>query len=257
MDTRITSPAIDQVRAKHGEPLAGVLQTIWNALVSRRASESRQSLAQLSLPRMTAGSVLFIGADGVVTEDNTHLFWSDAGDTLGVQKLVVIPGSPSSTYAYVGGVIKEFYADGATSGTGEDTLYTYDIQGNVLDTDGQKIGASFAGVIANAGVTTARIKLKFAGTTVFDTGALAFVNGASWSLHLRMIRESSSVVRCSVDFESSSTAVLAATTTYTRITGLTLSGDNTLLLTGEVSAAGSGEAVTAKMGSIRWDPASA
>lgn len=257
-DTPLIPPAIDQIRHQHGPALATALQTMWSAILSLFAKSSSAAImpTTLTLPNLAQGSVLFVGPSGVVTEDNASLYFDDSGNTLSALKLSVYAGTSASTHPLVGGVIKDFIADVSTSGTGEDDLFTYTVQGNALDTNNQKIVAEYEGVIANAGITTARIKAYFAGTLIFDTGALAFVNGSSWGMYVTVIRESSSVVRCSVNFASSSTALLAATSTYTRITGLTLSNDNILKLTGEVSSAGAGELITAKLGYIEWKPAS-
>ncbi len=91
---------------------------------------------------------------------------------------------------------------------------------------------------------------------MFDTGALSI--GAvtdSWDLKVTIIRESATVVRCSVAM-SSNFAALSADTTYTRVTGLTLIGTTVLKITG--TAAGVGAAsnqIVASLGAVQFVPA--
>jgi hypothetical protein len=43
-----------------------------------------EKFRELALVDMTTGSVLFIGADGVLTEDNNNFFWDDTNNRLGI-----------------------------------------------------------------------------------------------------------------------------------------------------------------------------
>jgi hypothetical protein len=82
-----------------------------------------------------------------------------------------------------------------------------------------------------------RLKKYFAGTLIFDSGSLTLSLGGDFWLETTIIRESSTVVRVSVNVVTTSASSVPYAT-YTRITGLTLTGTNILKTTGIASGTG-------------------
>lgn len=164
-------------------------------------------------------------------------------------------GLSSSLPATVGGSKIDFIADSGNVTTGETDLYTYTTPASSLGTNGDKWKAEFGGTFASTALETLRIKLYFAGTVIFDTGALTLSLASSWTMYVTIIRVSSTVVRYMVSLITQG-AALAAYTSVGELTGLTLSATNILKITGQAAGAGATtNDIIAKMGTIDWFPA--
>ena len=152
-------------------------------------------------------------------------------------------------------VIFDHYASVGNVGTGEDDLYSDTTAASQLSANGEKLEVEFGGTFVSSATATREIKVYFAGTAIFDTGALTLSLSSAWACYVSIIRVSASVIRYMVTFATEG-AALAAYTSVGELTGLTLSNSNVLKLTGE--AAGVGAAtndIVAMMGSVSWVPA--
>lgn len=201
-------------------------------------------------------------------------FYPSAGD--GLTHLAIMPGfkdmltgdsNGATTFpktitaglvaARLGGSIFEHYADVSTTSTNgtEDDLYSDTTAANTLANNGERL-ESFAFITTVSSATAARrIKEYFGGTLIFDSGALTLAIGSSFSIYTEIIRESSTVVRCVVSVTTTSASTVPYST-YTRITGLTLSGTNILKTTGIASGTGAASGdISAKEGWTTWMPA--
>ena len=74
------------------------LEFIINDLASRVIGQelnpgSSPTFAGLTLTDLTQGSVLFAGAGGVISEDNTNLNWDDANDVFTVRETIQVKDS--------------------------------------------------------------------------------------------------------------------------------------------------------------------
>lgn len=155
----------------------------------------------------------------------------------------------------VGGVLFDHYADAGNVGTGEDDLYSDTCAASTLAANGDKVTGTFQGIFAGAVASTQELRIYFAGTKIYDSGALAIgVATNSWMAQVTVIRESSSVVRCSVAI-STDFATLFPYSSYTRITGLTLTNTQIIKLTGEAAGAGAAnDQIVAKLGYVEFKP---
>lgn len=160
--------------------------------------------------------------------------------------------------AKVGGVIFDHYANGSSTSTNgdEDDLYSDELAANGLFANGDKLRAvTTVDTVSNA-TATRRIRQYFAGTIIFDSGALTLAAGSYFNLSTLIIRESSSIVRCVVSVTTTSASTVPYVT-YTRITGLDLESDAYTLKTTGIAAgvgAASGD-ITARAATIEWLPA--
>ena len=163
-----------------------------------------------------------------------------------------------AAHAKAGGTIFDHYTDTATVSTDgtEDNLYSDTTAASTLGADGDSI-VSTELVQAVGDVTkTHRIRKYFAGTVIYDSGTITNLAGATdYSLTATIIRESSTVVRCMVQAMTTS-ATATTPVTYTRITGLTLSGTNIIKTTGVAGGAGVavGDIIN-KLEKIEWKSA--
>jgi hypothetical protein len=99
------------------------------------------------------------------------------------------------------------------------------------------------------------LKKYFASTLIFDSGSLTLTLGGDFTLETTIIRESASIVRCDVAVTSTSASSVPYST-FTRITGLTLSASYDLET--DAIASGTGAAsgdILDKMARITWFPA--
>lgn len=171
-------------------------------------------------------------------------------------RVSVRAGASSGTIARVGGVIFDHFADAGNVGTGDDDLYSDTLPASTFNTNGDKVSAMYQGIFVGAAASTQRLRVYCAGTNIYDSGALAIgVATNNWTLRVEVIRESSSVLRCSVSV-STDFATLFPYSAYTRITGLTLTNTQVLKVTGEAAGAGAAnDQIVAKFGYVEWKSA--
>lgn len=124
----------------------------------------------------------------------------------------------------------------STNGT-EDDLYTDTIGANQLSSDGGSISEVEHVQFVSSATAARRIKKYYGGSLIFDSGSLTLSLGGDFNITTTIIRESSSVARATVAVASTSASTIPYAT-YTRITGLDLSGTTILKTTGIASGAG-------------------
>lgn len=154
-----------------------------------------------------------------------------------------------------GATMFDHYVSAGNVSTTETDLFSDTIAANKLSVSGAKIQAEYGGVFVSSGTATRQIKMYFGGTAFFDSGALTLSLSAAWTAYVSIICVSPTVVRAIVSMTTEG-AALAAYTSFTEVTGLTLTNPNILKITG--TAAGVGAAtndIVAKMGSVYYYPA--
>jgi len=213
----------------------GISQSTITALLHLGAGTASASTAPL---KFTSGTKLTTAEPGVHEYNGNHYL------------------SNSALRFPIGGTLFQHFADAGNGTTVETDLYSDTTAANTLATNGDQILMEIAGIFVSSATATRQIRAYFAGTILFDSGALSISAGSdAWNLCVTIIRESSSVVRCTANMTTTG-AALNAYSAYTRITGLTLSGTNILKTTG--TAAGVGAAtddIVAKLGSVAFVPA--
>lgn len=150
-------------------------------------------------------------------------------------------------------VLFDHFADASNGTTLETDLYSDTIAAGRFAANGEKVVAQFGGSFVGDATSTQRLKAYFGGTQIFDTGALGIgVSTAYWDMKVTCVRESASIIRCSVSL-STSFATLNAYASYTKVTGLTLANTQILKLTG--TAAGvtaASNQITASEGYVQF-----
>jgi len=89
-----------------------------------------------------------------------------------------------------------------TTSTSAETLHLFNINRGTFEVNGDTIVGEYTGKLA-ANANEKYIYLKFAGTTILDTGTdidPALGNNKKWRIHFTITRKSTSVVRYGVDF---------------------------------------------------------
>lgn len=182
------------------------------------------------------------------------------GENTAVSDFVVINGSgilEKRSDVFTSYTLFDHYSDAGNSGTSETDLYSDNIPANTLSADGDKIVATYHVRldqinVANEPALTTRV--YFAGTEIFEgvqTGPVSPETGLI--LDVLIIRESSSVVRCSVGQRD----IANIQQQYTRITALTLSSAQILKITGQASGTNAAtDQIVAKMGTVEFKAAS-
>lgn len=159
-------------------------------------------------------------------------------------------------YAYVDQPLFDHWNTVGNGTTVETDLYSDTIRQSTLSASGDKLNAQYGGTFVSSGTATRQIKIYFAGTAIFDSGALTLSLSSAWTIYLTIIRVSNTVVRYMVSMTTEG-AALSAYTAVGELTGIVLSNDNILKITG--TAAGVGAAsndIVAIMGTVEKDPVS-
>lgn len=153
-----------------------------------------------------------------------RLAWSTSG--------VNVKGGNGADVAGVGGTLSTDTTQTGNSGTGEDTLQTATVAAATLNANGDTYAFVVAGTIANS-INAKRIRVKFGGTTIFDTGAAGIPISAAidWSIEGEIIRTGAATQKC-VARMTTNNATLASYCDYSTAAE-TLSGAVTFLITGE------------------------
>lgn len=161
--------------------------------------------------------------------------------------LSVKAGASAGTIAKVGGSIHTDTTTTGNVGTGEDTLFSYSLPANTLNTNKDSICGFVAGTFA-ANANNKNVRVKFGGTTLFATGAVAF-NTGDWRIDFEIIRTGAATQKAIARFTSDNTS-LDESCDYTT-PAETLSGAITILVTGEAT---SNNDVVGEMFSIEFKP---
>ena len=143
----------------------------------------------------------------------------------------------STTRARVAGIIFDHFTDVGNSGTSETDLATDTLAASILSADGQKIRAFYSLNILGSATATSQLKVYFAGTARFDSGALALSTNGNWQIYVELVRTSSSTVRITIGLQSPG-ATNAVYSAQADITGLTLTNTQVLKITGTRAGVG-------------------
>jgi hypothetical protein len=156
----------------------------------------------------------------------------------------------------IGGVLFDHFADANNGTTVETDLYADTLIASTFATNGDKLEAQYGGSFVGDVTSTQRLRAYFGGTLIFDSGALGIgVTTAYWNMLVTCVRESSSIVRCTVSL-TTSFATLNAYAAYTKVTGLTLTNTQVLKITGQsAGASGASNQITAREGYVEFKPA--
>lgn len=150
--------------------------------------------------------------------------------------------------------IASHFADVGNSGTSDTSLYSDSIPASTLGANGNKIQATYGLNMVSSATATRQIKVFFGGTSILDTGAISYPVTGAVDVNVFIIRDSSSSIRYKVN----ATAIGSNPTNYVsvgKLTGLTLSGANTLEIHGQ--SAGTGAAsndILATEGNVEFKP---
>lgn len=154
----------------------------------------------------------------------------------------------------VGGTLFDSFAD-VTVGGAEADIYTHTLAANTFNGNGDKVTALYAGNFVTVGTEATQLKVKFAGTTIYDSTAPAVATGtSSWVVNVTLIRVSSTVIRYAIALNTTGASGFVYASSG-ELTGLTLSGTNILKITGTSSGVGSGSGdIVGKMGYVEFKP---
>lgn len=195
------------------------------------------------------GSIHGDGTDCIFNANNTGLSFKFNN------AVRVKAGTSTSTYARVGGTLVDFTSDVANGTTVETDIYSYTLPANSLGATGDKLSGYYSMNIVGSGTATRTIRIYFAGTVCFNSGALSLGTTGNWQAYIELVRTSSSTARISVALQTAG----AATTAYsseTDLTGLSFTGTNILKLTAQAGGVGAASNdITGKHGYVELKPA--
>lgn len=145
----------------------------------------------------------------------------------------------------------DVYDDTGNSGTSETDMYSFSIPANTL-ADGEKVHFSFVGTVAGS-TSTKNIKIYFAGSNVFATGALAAVTGTNYEVYGWFIRKGASTARYKVTLTSQGGFASTVYQAQGELTSLTFSSAIVLKQTGTAASTGAASNdIVNTFGTIWW-----
>jgi hypothetical protein len=138
---------------------------------------------------------------------------SESVNTLSVNgSLAVRAGLSTGIIAKVGGIIYSSITTAGNLGTGEDDLFLYEVPANTLTVDKASLVAYASGTFA-ANANSKRVRVRFGGTSIFDSGAVA-LNSGDWYVEVQIFRTASSTQKTVTTFRTSN-STLYTTVDYT------------------------------------------
>lgn len=193
------------------------------------------------------------GQSDIVADTTTDILTIVAG--AGVT-LTTNAGTDTLTIAASAKSLFDHYTDANNGTTLETDLYSDTLAASQFANNGDKVVSQYGGTFVGDATSTQRLKAYFGGTLIFDSGALGIgISIAYWDLVITCIRESASIVRCTVALNTSF-ATLNSYATYTKVTGLTLTNTQILKITGTAAGAtGASNQITATEGFVEFKPA--
>lgn len=163
----------------------------------------------------------------------------------------------SGKYIPAGGALFDHFADVGNTTTTETDLYSDSVLGNTLAATGAKLYASYGLTIVSSATATREIRIYFAGSVIYDSTALAFTSGGTFTVDVWIIEDSSTSVRYRViPHDGNGAGVIAVVPAVGKLTGLTLSGANILKITGQAASTGAAtNDIVAILGNVAFFPA--
>ncbi len=166
-------------------------------------------------------------------------------DGAGVTSWVAQSGGSASTIQ-----LFKWISDQSNGTTVETDLNTATTAANQLATDGEQLYFHFHGYFNDDGAATKHLRVYFAGTKIFDSGAVVVSAVTQWTLSGWIMRTDSSNVAYSVELAYNGADPVVSVDRL----AVTFSGTNILKTTGQSTAGGgTGSAqVVSQFGSIEW-----
>lgn len=149
--------------------------------------------------------------------------------------------------------LESFGTDANNTGTSETDLYSHTLLANKLTLNGKATRFRITGT-NNDATATAQIKGYFAGTNIFDSGALTMSAAGDWEIIMEVQRTSSTAAAATVTFTCANTTVTLPVK-YTALTGLDWTTTNIFKVTGTAAGGGGGSNdITAHAGKVVFVP---
>lgn len=154
-----------------------------------------------------------------------------------------LPAGTSTTFATVGGVLKDFYSDDGTVGTSPTDLYSYTLPANVLVNNGDKLIVQYD--LENQGTSNISLYSYFAGNLIGNAYTLSSTTN-DITVNITYMRSGTTTLKCSIIY-TSGTSVQHVYDSET----VDFTTTNILKMIGVCSSGG----FTARMGYIEYKPA--
>lgn len=149
--------------------------------------------------------------------------------------------------------LESFNSDANNTGTGETDLYSSTIAANKLTLNGKGLRFRITGT-NNDATATAQIKGYFAGTNIFDSGALTMSAAGDWVIDMEIQRTTSTTAAATVTFSCANTTVTLPVK-YTALTSQDWTTTNIFKVTGTAGGGGGGSNdITAHAGKVIFVP---
>jgi len=169
--------------------------------------------------------------------------------------LQIQPDAAASTRARVGGGINDQGQTTGNTAATETDLRVVTLDAGMMNAIGDIVTMKVGGTFAATGSTDKQIQIYLGSNHIFDTGSLAITTASSWAVEANCqttdATAGNSTIKCWTTLITSST-VLPATTTYSAVTGLTLTSSLQFKITGKAT---NSDDVVAEVSRYEWGTA--
>lgn len=149
--------------------------------------------------------------------------------------------------------LESFGTDANNTGTSETDLYSHTLAANKLTLNGKGVRFRITGT-NNDATATAQIKGYFAGTNIFDSGALVMTAAGDWVIDMEIQRTTSTTAAATVTFSCTNTTVTLPVK-YTALTSQDWTTTNIFKITGTAGGTGGGSNdITSHAGKVVFVP---
>jgi len=149
--------------------------------------------------------------------------------------------------------VADFPAPAFNTSTTETDLYSTTVAADRIGANYRKLVFDASGDFTDA-TATPRIRVYFAGTLIFDSGALTLSGTGSWNVSVLLMRTGGDVATARAIFTCGVTAITAPVQ-LTDLTGLDYTTTNIMKITGTATGAGGGSNdIKANFGTITLVP---
>jgi hypothetical protein len=209
---------------------AGALAVTRGSAIRSNGNEhaTRPGMLELYGGNVTGGDINFYIANASKALSIAYA----SGNTVSEYQVRQKAGTSSNYSALSGIFISDTLGNsGNTAGSSGVAIKSCAIPANTLATNGEKLCVKAFGAFSSSGSTNKRLRLRWAGVDIWDSGGLTIVT-QQWWIEAMIIRSSSSNAACFLRYTNSAGAIVVTsiniTTTFSNSNNLQVLGGGTL-----------------------------
>jgi hypothetical protein len=251
---------------------AGATTTGAQIIVGDTVTENNSNLTNTVVFKGMVGSagtgnyMMLLGNVGKVTVEGCNTSNNPAVNSLFEHASLIVRNSatkwtmdgPARIYNdNEGGLIGSYRTDVIVGGSTETDIFSSTVGATVMLTNENRLRAEYEGNFVSVGTEAMQLKTYFAGSSLWDSGAVVLPAGTtSWKVVVDIVRTNLGTIRATTTLITTNNTTFNYCT-YTQVSGLTtaLLGSNIIKITGTSTGTGSGVGdIVGRMGNLIFTP---